>query len=263
LGRGAGGDVLSCIHKETGEERAVKIVWHGGFDFRKEQIGKEIKILRSLDHPNIVKMYEFFKDKINYYIVTEICKGGDLTEEIHTRKEMYSEKEAAILMKQILQCVNFCHKNHLIHKDLKPDNIILEENKDSTQIKIIDFGLAKHFAKNEIFDDPFSDQRYRSPETYNKSKYNEKCDIWSCGIILCEILTGVNPFYDGGDSEESFCKMVEKIKLGSISFSDACWEIISDNAKNLIAKLLAFEPNDRPSAEEALKHPWITEISIQ
>ena len=126
-----------------------------------------MKILGSLDHPNILKMYEFFEDEIFYYIDTEICKGGDITEEIYTRKEMYSEKEAAILMKQILQCVNFCHKNHLIHRDLKTDNIILEENKDSTQIKIIDFGLAKHFEKNKIYHDPDFDARYKCPEAYN------------------------------------------------------------------------------------------------
>ena len=89
----------------------------------------EINILRSLDHPNIVKMYEFFEDEKRYDIVTEICKGGELFDEIINRGK-FTERDAAILMKQLLMCVNYCHKNNVVHRDLKPENILLEANKD-------------------------------------------------------------------------------------------------------------------------------------
>lgn len=89
----------------------------------------EINILRLLDHPNIVKMFEFFEDEKRYYIVTEICKGGELFDEIISRGK-FSERDAAILMKQLLFCVNYCHKNNVVHRDLKPENILLEANKD-------------------------------------------------------------------------------------------------------------------------------------
>jgi calcium-dependent protein kinase len=101
----------------------------------------EINNLKELDHPNILKMYEFFEDEKRYYIITEICKGGELFEEIISRKH-FSEGDAAVLIKQILSSINYCHQNHIIHRDLKPENILLEKNKDFDQIKIIDFGAS-------------------------------------------------------------------------------------------------------------------------
>jgi len=95
----------------------------------KRMLFNEINILRELDHPNIIKMYEFFEDEKRYYIVTEICKGGELFDEIIARGK-FTEKDAAILMKQVLSCVNYCHSNNIVHRDLKPENILLEQNKD-------------------------------------------------------------------------------------------------------------------------------------
>lgn len=102
---------------------------------------REINILSGLDHPNIVKMYEFFEDEKRYYIITEICKGGELFDEIVNRGN-FTERDAAVLIKQVLQCVNYCHQNKIVHRDLKPENILLEPGKELDQIKIIDFGTS-------------------------------------------------------------------------------------------------------------------------
>ena len=106
-----------------------------------DKFQEEINILKKLDHPNILKMYEFFEDEKRYYIVTDICKGGELFDEI---KELghFQEKDAALLIRQVLSCICYCHLNNIVHRDLKPENILLESNKEYDQIKIIDFGTS-------------------------------------------------------------------------------------------------------------------------
>ena len=154
--------------------------------------GDEFNNLRSLDHPNIVKIHEYFEDRDKCYIITEILKGGELFDEI-TRRNRFSENDAAMIMKHIFQSVNYCHKNHIMHRDLKPENIMLEENKDYSQIKIIDFGLSRHFENDEIIHQAIGTPDYMAPEVMNR-QYNEKCDIWSCGVILYILLSGFPPF---------------------------------------------------------------------
>lgn len=114
-------------------------------EFEKEMLRGEIINLKKLDHPNILKMYESYECEKRYYIVTDLCRGGELFEEITSRKH-FSENDAAILMKALLQCVNYCHSNQVMHRDLKPENILLEDNKDYNQIKIIDFGSSVDFS---------------------------------------------------------------------------------------------------------------------
>jgi calcium-dependent protein kinase len=131
----------------------------------------------------------------------------------------------------------------------------LEQNKDFDQIKIIDFGTSLRFDPDKTLDEKLGTPYYIAPEVLNK-KYNEKCDIWSCGVILYIILSGMPPFNGSSDQD-----IMKKVRIGKFSFSDPCWNNISDKAKNLITKLLTYEPESRPSAEESLKHPWITEMS--
>jgi calcium-dependent protein kinase len=202
----------------------------------KKMLFNEINILKNLDHPNIVKMYESFEDEKRYYIVTEICKGGELFDEIIARGK-FTEKDAAVLMKQVLSCVNYCHKNNIVHRDLKPENVLLEANKDFDQIKIIDFGTSLQFDPSKFLDEKLGTPYYIAPEVLNK-KYNEKCDIWSCGVILFIILSGVPPFNGANDQE-----IMKNVKIGKFSFSDPCWTNVSDKAKDLIKKLLTYDIN--------------------
>ena len=109
-----------------------------------DNIRNEIESLKNLEHPNIIKIYEFYEDAESYYIITDICSGGELFHEIQ-RRGRFSEADAAVLMKSILSCVNYCHKNNVVHRDLKPENILMESNGDFDQIKIIDFGTATVF----------------------------------------------------------------------------------------------------------------------
>lgn len=255
LGSGAFGEVRVCVHRESGAQRAVKVLRKSHMDEdEKKMLFNEINNLKDLDHPNILKMYEFFEDEKRYYIVTDICKGGELFDEIVARGK-FSEKDASLLMKQVLSCINYCHTNHIVHRDLKPENILLEQNKEFDQIKIIDFGTSLVFDEAKKLDEKLGTPYYIAPEVLAKN-YGAKCDIWSCGVITYITLSGIPPFNGASDQE-----IMKKVKSGKFSFADPVWATISDQAKDFITQLLTLDQNKRPSAEQALKHPWIVEAN--
>eukprot|EP00352_Strombidinopsis_acuminata_P004002 CAMPEP_0176397868 /NCGR_PEP_ID=MMETSP0126-20121128/45466_1 /TAXON_ID=141414 ORGANISM="Strombidinopsis acuminatum, Strain SPMC142" /NCGR_SAMPLE_ID=MMETSP0126 /ASSEMBLY_ACC=CAM_ASM_000229 /LENGTH=408 /DNA_ID=CAMNT_0017772431 /DNA_START=230 /DNA_END=1456 /DNA_ORIENTATION=- len=220
----------------------------------KRMLFNEINILKEIDHPNIVKMYEFFEDEKRYYIVTEICKGGELFDEILARGK-FNEKDAAVLIKQVLSCINYCHSAKIVHRDLKPENILLEQNKEFDQIKIIDFGTSLVYDPNKKLDEKLGTPYYIAPEVLGKS-YGSKCDIWSIGVIVYILLSGIPPF-NGKDDQE----IMKAVRKGKFSFSDASWNKVSSSAKDFITQLLTLDQDKRPAATDALKHPWITELS--
>mmetsp|Transcript_35968 Transcript_35968/g.35579 ORF Transcript_35968/g.35579 Transcript_35968/m.35579 type:complete len:144 (-) Transcript_35968:889-1320(-) len=132
----------------------------------------EIDILKDLDHPNIVKMYEFFQDEKRYYIITEICKGGELFDEI-IDKGHFSEQDASVIMKQLLSCLNYCHSRNIVHRDIKPENILMESNKDFNQIKVIDFGISVVKEPDQMINESIGTPYYIAPEVWLKN-YDEK-----------------------------------------------------------------------------------------
>jgi len=243
------------VHRESSAQRAVKVLRKSHMDEdEKRMLFNEINILKEIDHPNIVKMYEFFEDEKRYYLVTEICKGGELFDEILQRGK-FSERDGAVLMKQVLSCINYCHQNNIVHRDLKPENILLEQNKEFDAIKIIDFGTSLVYDPNKNLDEKLGTPYYIAPEVLNKN-YNSKCDIWSCGVISYILLSGMPPFNGQSDQE-----IMKKVRAGSFSFDDKVWNNISDNCKDFITKLLTYKQEERPTASEALQHPWIVELS--
>jgi len=255
LGSGAFGEVRVCVHRESGAQRAVKVLRKSHMDDdEKKMLFNEINNLKDLDHPNILKMYEFFEDEKRYYIVTDICKGGELFDEIVARGK-FSEQDASMLVKQVLSCINYCHSNKIVHRDLKPENILLEQNKEFDQIKIIDFGTSLVFDENKKLDEKLGTPYYIAPEVLAKN-YGPKCDIWSCGVITYIVLSGIPPFNGASDQE-----IMKKVKLGKFSFQDAVWSQVSDEAKDFITQLLTKDQDKRPSAEEALQHPWIQKVN--
>lgn len=158
-------------------------------------------------------------------------------------------------MKQLLSCINFLHKNDIIHRDLKPENLLLESNKDFHSIKLIDFGISLIYDKKDFLTERIGTPYYIAPEVW-KRKYNEKCDVWSAGVIMYILLSGEPPF--NGQSDE---EIKQKILKGKFKMEGKTWKAISDEAKDLIKKLLTFNHEDRQSAEDALSHPWVVEMS--
>ena len=250
LGSGSFGEVRLITHRITEQERAVKI-------FRKDsdlgdhyhRIRSEISILKQLEHPTIIKLFEFFEDDKRVYMVLEKCNGGELFEEIFKNKYL-SEKNAAVICKQLFSVIAYLHEKNITHRDLKPENILLEEKGDFLNIKLIDFGAATNFNSQSRLNEMIGSAFYLAPEVARYS-YNELCDEWSCGVILYILLSGSPPF-PGNSNEE----IITKVKNGNYSFTGPIWDSVSDDAKDLIRKLLVPAKN-RITAKDALAHPWI------
>ena len=157
-------------------------------------------------------------------------------------------------MFQLLATINYCHQNGIVHRDLKPQNIVLEEGKQLDEFKIIDFGLSAQFVqdKSRMLERVCGTTKFIAPEVWD-GKYDSKCDIWSCGIILYQLLSGHVPF-QGNTSV-----ITNKLRnyRSRPNFNYPIWRKISTNAKNFLSMLLIKDPNLRPSATEALNHPWI------
>jgi len=218
------------------------------------EIKNEINILKQLSHPNIVKVYEFFDTILYYYIVTEYCKKGELFSYIKNR---YSERQLAVLFYQVFSGLCYLHEKKIIHRDLKLENIMVSDVEKDVKtgeeyfwIKIIDFGTAKIFEKNKTEKSIIGSSYYIAPEVL-KQKYNEKCDTWSVGVILYMTLVGVAPF-DGRTDEE----IIHRIKIGKYNKKNSRFAEHSEEAKDLVYKLLEMNTEKRYSAKEALNHPW-------
>lgn len=249
LGHGSYGMVKKVKHKHIGEERAMKIVR------KKLDSQNEIEILKKISHPNIISIYEIFEDSKNYYIMSELLEGGELFEEI-TRHGSFSEYEAANIMKQILNAVIYMHNKNIVHRDLKPENIMLISKSNSKfEIKIIDFGTAKLFEKGVKLTKFIGTSYYIAPEVLSES-YDEKCDVWSCGVILYILLCGYPPFNGASNLD-----IYHAIKYSPPNFSGDEWKEVSREAVDLIKIMLNKFPQKRYSAEQCMQHKWFSMLN--
>ena len=257
LGEGSYGEVWLLRHKLTGKEYAMKIIEKSPYSNEK-QIFNEINILKTLDHPNILKILEFHLEKNKFYIITDYCPEGELFSELE-KKPNFTEKETSFLIYQILQAVNYCHNMRIVHRDIKPENIMIthRESNGLLHIKLIDFGTAKLFEKGNKHRAMVGSSYYIAPEVL-KGKYDEECDLWSVGVIMYMLLCGVPPF--NGEEEEEILRAVSR---GKYDTSSEAYQKLSNNAKDLITKLLKFDPSERITAREALLHPWFETEEFQ
>ena len=251
LGAGAFGQVRKATHKASGDVRAVKMIDKLVLDEEEQvRLKYEIDILKNLTHPNIVKLYEVYESKSLIYLVTELCDGCELFDEI-SKRDHFSEVEAAVVLKQILQAIAYCHSQNIAHRDLKPENVLIDI-KNRGAIKVIDFGTSHHYdAETHNMTQMYGTPYYIAPEVLNGS-YNEKCDLWSIGVILYIMLCGRPPF--NARTEDA---IIKKVKRGVWEFQGEIWSSISKEAKDLITKLLQPDQRRRLTAVEALSHPWI------
>ena len=255
LGVGTYGQVFLVQNKYTKEYFAMKEIPKTSEDLLSDnEIMDEITILKNLDHPDIVRITEFYNTDSSYFIISEYCKYGELFEQI---KYEFSETQIAVMFRQILSGIAYLNSNNIIHRDLKLENILINDieksystNEDLFLLKIIDFGTAKIFDKNKRPRAVVGSIYYIAPEVILK-KYGKECDMWSLGVILYMFIVGHAPF-DGKSNRE----IMEKIKTGIFLKSEKRWKKASREVRDLINKLLIVEPEKRLTAFEALKHPW-------
>ena len=259
LGSGSFGTVYLVKHKQLHRYFAMKAIKKTSKSkVDEEGLMNEINILRKMDHPNILKITDFYSQKNEYDIITEYCQEGELFNEIK-QYAPFNETITGHYMKQILTAVCYCHGMNIVHRDLKPENILIVKRAKNGchPIKIIDFGTAKVFSKEKSEHLLIGSAYYIAPEVLSRN-YTEKCDIWSCGVIMYILLTGRPPFFGNTDSE-----IMYRIKSGKYDLSKYPWSVVSKEAKDLIKALLQPNPNMRLSAEQALKHPWFSSKKVK
>ena len=260
LGDGSYGVVylaVNIITKQNIAMKKIKKVKENEIDDM--EIKNEINILKKLDHPNIVKIIEFYSAPKAYYIITDFCSCGELYNQI---KNQYSENQLAVLFYQVLSGLYYLHSNNIVHRDLKLENILISEiekdkvtNEKYFWVKIIDFGTAKIFEKNKSEKAVVGSSYYIAPEVLHKH-YNEKCDTWSVGVILYMLIVGRAPF-DGKTDEE----IIENIEKGQFNSKHKKLLNSSEEVQDLVKKLLEVNVKKRLSSSEALKHPWFKKFN--
>mmetsp|Transcript_47296 Transcript_47296/g.90280 ORF Transcript_47296/g.90280 Transcript_47296/m.90280 type:complete len:325 (-) Transcript_47296:800-1774(-) len=261
LGSGAFSTVKLAIDKQDGTQYACKVMElpppgqpANDEDFTREEIFYEIKLLCGLKHANVVFLKEYFEEKDRVYLICELLRGGELLDAL-IEKGTYTEGDARLCFIQLTKGIQYLHSKHVVHRDIKLENLLLQEPEDISRIKIADFGLAKKSIVSGMQTVCGSPQ-YVAPEILAAERghmYGPEVDLWSAGVVLYCILVGYPPFYD-----ENEPMLFRKIKLGQFSFSGAEWEAISDSAKDLIKRLLTTDPKKRITPEQVMEHPWIT-----
>ena len=242
-----------CQNLATGHICACKkIVKHQIKNFK--LFKSEIDLLRAADHPNIIKLFAVFEDKVYLYLLMEECCGGSLFERLekkNMKKNTFSEAKAAKIFKQILEALNYLHSHGVCHRDLKPENIMFSTMEENSHIKLIGFLLCKIFkGEDNIMKNTVGTLFYMAPEVI-KGEYNEKCDIWALGVILYIILCGKPPFYSKNEDE-----LKEKIINIEYSFNHEEFKNVSKEAMNVISKIFVTE-DKRPTASELLQCEWL------
>ena len=269
IGEGSYGKIYKVKNKQSGDIRAMKQIMKSKIpDIEKFQ--NEIKILAMVDHPNIVRLFEVIEDDKYFNLLQELCTGGELLRKIQTTQ--LKEKDIAKIFNQIMSAVAYCHEKGIVHRDLKLENILFASESPDSPVKIIDFGFSVLLGKNEINKDKDNENNlkkygfkrmkskvgtlyYISPEII-KGNYDEKCDIWACGVILYILLCGYPPF--NGSSDKEVYNIITQVKY---DFNQPMWKNVSKYAKELIRNMLTLAKN-RYTAKQVLSSKWL-EIKLK
>ncbi|PIO59260.1 kinase domain protein, partial [Teladorsagia circumcincta] len=214
-------------------------------------------LLRHGHHPHIVKLFDVYEDETHVNLVLEYCRGGEMLDRILSKKT-FTEREAAASMANLASAVCYLHSNQVAHRDLKPSNIMYASSScESDSLRIIDFGFAKQSrAENGMLMTPCYTAQFVAPEVLKRQGYDRSCDVWSLGVLLYTMLSGQTPFAMGPNDPAD--EILKRVGEGRVTMEGKAWEDISDNAKDLVRKLLDVDASRRPAAKQILQHPWIT-----
>mmetsp|Transcript_1149 Transcript_1149/g.2512 ORF Transcript_1149/g.2512 Transcript_1149/m.2512 type:complete len:972 (-) Transcript_1149:398-3313(-) len=262
LGSGIAGVVRKVKHTSTGVQYAVKAIELCNVDNEAslQQLREEIFIMCQLDHPNVVRLEEVYESHQQIYLVQELCLGGELFDRLDEQPDYhYTEQQCASLVRQMLCSLRYIHSKGIIHRDLKLENFLFSSADNDSELKMIDFGLSKHFEVGEAQRDAVGTPYTVAPEVI-RGNYDEGCDVWAIGVITYLLLCGDPPF-GGCGGPETLIQVRNNILRGSFAFEPSdIWDTVSDEAKDFIRHLLQVNPQKRPCAEEAQNHPWMTKM---
>jgi len=256
IGKGSFARVFLAQRRNNGMNLAVKTfdksLLTSSTEKARASLINEINVMRRLEHSNIIQLYEVHESDKHIYLVLELLQGGELLDRI-MRKGQYHERDASLLMKNLLSALDYMHSKGIMHRDIKPENLILKDSQNDSEIKIADFGLATFINSNDQLFKRCGTPGYVAPEILEDEKYDEKVDIFSSGVILYILLTGGSPFH-----AQDYNQILLKNKNCDINYNFEQYGLeISELATDLMKKMLSKDPKTRISASDALNHPWI------
>jgi len=237
---------VKVFERGTGEDDGPEVAFHN-----------EKRMLQLVSHPNVISLVDSFEDVRAFQLVVEFCGGGELFDKVLDIGGI-SERQAAMLMKQICSPLAFMHKVHVCHRDLKPEHFLLARTGplDVVPLKLIDFGLATSFTPGSKLNDCPGTVMYVAPEILTQSYQPPACDLWSFGVVVFLMLSGISPF--DAETAKQVAKNVRKVNY---SFSAPSWEKVTEDAHDFIRKLLQKDVEQRLSAADALEHPWLKDLA--
>ncbi|CAL9146795.1 unnamed protein product [Musa hybrid cultivar] len=257
LGHGQFGYTFVATDKAHGDRVAVKRIDKNKMilPIAVEDVKREVMILKALKgHENVVHFYNAYEDDSFVYIAMELCEGGELLDRILAKKNSrYTEKDAAVVVRQMLKVAAECHLHGLVHRDMKPENFLFKSTKEDSPLKATDFGLSDFIRPGKKFQDIVGSAYYVAPEVLKRTSGPES-DVWSIGVITYILLCGKRPFWNR--TENGIFKEVLKTEP---DFQRKPWPSISNSAKDFVKKLLVKDPRVRLTAAQALSHSWVRE----
>lgn len=259
LGEGQFGTTYLATERATGKQYACKCIPKRKLISEEEidDVRREIQVMHHLSgHPNIVTIKGTYEDSSSVYLVMELCAGGELFDRIIERGT-YTEAKAAELTRMIVGVVDAMHSRGVVHRDLKPENFLFQNKHEDAPLKAADFGSSRFFEPGDVFTEIVGSPYYVAPEVLDRH-YGPEADIWSAGVILYILLSGVPPFW-----AETVQGVFEQVMKGDPpSFSADPWPNISAGAKDLIRRMLNPNPVKRLKAHQVLSHAWIREDGV-
>eukprot|EP00574_Skeletonema_japonicum_P003857 CAMPEP_0201723340 /NCGR_PEP_ID=MMETSP0593-20130828/7425_1 /ASSEMBLY_ACC=CAM_ASM_000672 /TAXON_ID=267983 /ORGANISM="Skeletonema japonicum, Strain CCMP2506" /LENGTH=484 /DNA_ID=CAMNT_0048214435 /DNA_START=230 /DNA_END=1684 /DNA_ORIENTATION=- len=259
LGVGSTSTCHRCIELHTNESRACKIIdkheidpkYHNALD----QFYMEIETLRSMRHPNIIRLYDVYITEEKIYIIMELMSGGELFDYV-VKKGTLTEEEAARIVRTVTDALVYMHSKNVIHRDLKPENLLLAKKPRSSldiEVKIIDFGLSKILVDTSVASTFLGTRGYLAPEIIQRRQYTKSVDAWALGVIVFVLLCGCLPFDDDCQNIPSSVELSQRFTLRFPRWA----KDLSKSAKDLLNHLLDIDSRRRYTAEQALEHPWV------
>ncbi|KAF5935483.1 hypothetical protein HYC85_026612 [Camellia sinensis] len=248
LGWGQFGIIRACSDKLTGDVLACKSIAKDRLvtmdDVRNVKL--EIEIMSKLSgHPNVVDLKAVYEDEDYVHLVMELCAGGELFHQLE-KHGRFSEYEAQVLFRHLIRVVTYCHEKGIVHRDLKPENILLATKSFSSPIKLADFGLATYIRPGKNLHGTVGSPFYIAPEVLTGG-YNQAADVWSAGVILYIILSGLPPFWG-----KTKLKIFDAVRAADLQFPPELWDRISASAKDLVTGMLCVDPSKRLTAKQVL-----------
>uniref|UniRef100_A0A3P8U7Y9 Checkpoint kinase 2 n=1 Tax=Amphiprion percula TaxID=161767 RepID=A0A3P8U7Y9_AMPPE len=258
IGTGVCGEVRLAFQRSTCRKVAVKIINKKNFQsegMATRNATTEIEILQRVDHPCLIKTEDFYQTDDSYYIVLELMEGGELFHRVKSQQQL-QENVAKLYFYQMLSAVQYLHSNGIIHRDLKPENILLSSQEDVCLIKVTDFNQSRILEESVLMRTLCGTPSYLAPEVFTQASttgYSLAVDAWSLGVLLFVCLGGYPPFHESfGDKS-----VTDQIILGEFTMVPSKWRHVSDQAKDVVRRLLVVDPSKRMSIEAALQHAWL------